>query len=155
MTIVNPETGEIFEIPEHWIPEADTLTDEELVHAFADGKVLEQGIRDGQGKLEMELMRRATERGATTIYGKGQNFVIETKNEYDRTKLHGLLELFNPEGRDKCFTPAHLATVEVADKWDMQQVQKYAKARGNDALAIVEQATFPGKASGKLVKTDE
>lgn len=129
-------------------------SDEELVTVKAGS---EQAVKDAvalDGKVDQELMRRATERGATTIYGKDMNYVIETKNEYDRTKLPPFLELLNPEGKDKCFTPAHLETVEVPDKWDMTQVKKYARARGKEALDIVEKATFPGKASGKLVKND-
>ena len=141
---INIETGEHFE----------AMTDEALVDYLNIQQVAGEMAQNHIGHINMELMRRAAERGATTIYGKGQNFVVTQPNEYDRTKLPPLLELLDPEAKGKCFIPAHQETVDVPDKWDMTQVKKYAKARGNEALDIVERATFAGRASGKLVTVD-
>lgn len=142
---VDTETGEIYGEP---------ATDEWLLEVLQGAQGNAKAAAEQVDRIIQELMRRAEERGATVIRGKGMNFVITTKNEYDRTKLPPVLELFDPEGKDKAFSPAHMEEVLIPEKWNMQQVNKYAKQAGNEALAIVEASMFPGKASGKLVKVD-
>ena len=141
-TLADPVTGEI----------VSTLTDEQFIGVLAAAQQEAKEATDRHGMLVLEGLQRAAAIGATTLYGKSMNFVVTQANEYDRTKLPPLLELLDPEAKGKCFIPAHPETVDVPDKWDMTQVKKYAKARGNEALDIVERATFPGRASGKLVE---
>ena len=145
---VDPATGEILDGQTF---EVKSPTDEERIDVLAKAKEQLKSLETFVGICEMELMRLGEDRGATVIRGKGQNYVITTKKEYDRSKLPPVLELFDPEGKAKCFAEAHMEEVLVSEKWDMQQVNKYAKQAGNEALEIVEAATFPGKATGKLV----
>ena len=147
-TLADPVTGEI--LVQGVFPKEDEL----MVAWMAEANEEAANATIWKGKCELELMRRAAERGATTIYGKGQNFVVTKEPIVDRTQLHPLLELLDPAAGKECFIPAHTATVDVPDKWDMVKVKKHARARGNEALTIVEAATYPGKATGKLVATE-
>jgi len=126
---VDPDTGEIFEshkvtwFPDEWLQ----YSDEAAIHAYSF-ELEQMKIRQAKvGRWEQELMRRVAESGATVIRGNDMNFVITTKNECDRSKLPPVLELFDPEGKAKSFTAAHMEEVLIPDKWDMQQVNKYAK----------------------------
>lgn len=131
--------------------EVPPLTDEQLVGIFAAAQQEAQEAQEQAGRLEQELMRRAAERGATTIYGKGMNFVITTANEYDRIRLPPLLELLTPEEKAECFIPSHPETVEVPDKYDITKWKKAARAHGGELQTGLDALTFPGKVSGKLV----
>ena len=138
--------GQTFEVP--------PPSDEQLLGIFAAAQQESVEAHERVGRLEQELMRRAAERGATTIYGKDMNYIITQKPDYARDRLHPLLELLDQNQRDECFTPEGYRETWQEAKWDMTKVKKHARARGKEALDIVEAATFPGKASGKLVKTE-
>ena len=129
------------------------LSDEALIEAVWWAKEKTATDLAHEGKLEMELMRRATERGATTIYGKDMKYEIKTPNEYDRSQLPALVEFLTPEQKLKCVVPAHMK--EVPESHDMQQWNKAARENGGDLADGIQSLTFPGKASGKLVKTEE
>lgn len=128
------------------------MTDEQVITEYF--LILDEAkiAQTKAGHWEQELMRRAEEHGATTIYGKGMNFVVTTKNEYDRIKLTPLMELFTIAESEDCFTPAHTETVWVEDKTNMTKVNKYVRSHGKEAQDILAAATFPGKSTGKLVK---
>lgn len=102
----------------------------------------------------MEILKRAIESGATTVYGKGVNYVVTQKPDYQRDRLTPLLELLQPKESQECFTPEGYYESWHEAKWDMTKVKKYARAHGKEALDIVEAATFPGKPSGKLVRVE-
>lgn len=146
---MNTRDGETLEV----VPLSE-FDDEHLLEMMARYKLESEIATRRLGTIEMEVQRRIRENGGTTLFGREQNYVMETKPEYDRTKLSPLLELFDQEGRAKSFIPAHTETVDVPDKWDLTQAKKYARARGKEALAIIENATFPGRATGKLVDTN-
>ncbi len=129
-------------------------TDEQLVGIFAAAQEEAREAQDLAGKLEQELMRRAAERRATTIFGTGINFVVTTANEYDRTQLPPLLEYLSPEEKAECFVPAHPETVQVPDKYDMTKWKKAGRAHGGELQAGLDALTFPGRATGNLVRTD-
>ena len=156
--IVNTVTGEIFE--SHIEPDggADVVlepaTDEWLIEVLSGAQLNAQDATRQVGHIEQELLRRAKERGATTIYGKDMKFVVTQKPDYARDRLHPLLELLDPDQRLECYTPEGFYETWHEAKWDMIKVKKHARARGKEALDIVAKATFPGPASGKLVTGD-
>jgi len=143
---VDERTGEILDY--------FVATDEQLIEAKAASEQAVKNALSVDGKVDQELLGRAAERGATTIYGKEHNFEIKTPNDYDRTKLPRLLELLTPDEKAKCFIPAHQETVDVPDKHDMTQWKKAARAHGGELQEGLDDATFPGRASGKLVQTE-
>ena len=143
---VDQETGEILETL------AD-FDDERMIKMLARyDEQLETAARR-KWTAEQELQRRAAERGATVIHGKGMDYKIETKKEYDRTQLHQMVEFLTPVQLDKCFTPGHYEQVWMETKHDMQQWNKAGRENGGELQEGLDALTFPGKASGKLVQT--
>ena len=149
---VDQATGEIMDGQTF---EVTAPTDEELVDELVLADKQAQNAVDYAGKIRLALIQRAEARGANTIFGKGMNFVVTAKNEYDRTKLPPLLEYLTPEEKKECFIPAHQETITVPDKYDMVKWNKAARAHGGELAAGLEAAKFPGKPTGKLVKTEE
>ena len=147
------ETGEILDPLDEM--RRLSIPDEQLVACLAAAKIEIEEKQELFGHLEQELHIRAAARGATTIYGKGMNYVVTTKLEYDRTRLQALGEFLTNEEFSKCYTPAHEETVQVPDKWDMTQWKAAARRHGGELQASLDALTFPGKASGKLVQTEE
>lgn len=166
---VNTETGEIYS---NVLPKSINRT--ELMHRAMSDEFLvqelewairqEETVKANRGKVEMELMRRAAESGATTIYGKGMQFIIETKNETDWSKMPPVLEFLTPEEKAEAFKPEHNIMVPavpeheklIPAKWAVKNtVSKLARRHGDEALVAIEAATFPGEKKGKLVRTEE
>ena len=146
----NIETGQIF----------IDMSDEAMIDYFAIQQEANKLAQSHLGHIEMELMRRAAERGASVIYGKAMNFVIETKNETDWSKMPPVLEFLTPEEKAEAFKPEHTITVlavpehkeTVLAQWAPKgTVMKLLRRHGDEAVAKADEATFPGKASGKLV----
>ncbi len=173
--MVNRETGEILETFEV------VLTDEQRVAVYAAAKIEAAEAVMYLGKLEIGLIELGAERGATIIYGAiahngkdccefvphsalpGMNFVIETKNETDWSKMPPVLEFFTPEEKLEAYKPEHTVMIPavpeheavVPAKWAVKgTISKLARRHGDEALAAIDAATFPGKASGKLVPVD-
>ena len=138
----NIETGEIFH----------RMSDEAMIDYFAIQQEANRLAQFHLGHIEMELMRRATESGATVIQGNGMKYEIKTPNEYDRSQLPALVEFLTPEQKTKCVVPAHMK--EIPESHDMQQWNKAARENGGDLADGIKGLTFPGKASGKLVQTE-
>ncbi|KKN75629.1 hypothetical protein LCGC14_0378670 [marine sediment metagenome] len=150
---IDTSTGEIL------APNSDHIdfTDEKLIDEIAYAERCVNAAHDVVGRLHMEAMRRAEERGANTIFGKDNNFVISQANDYERDKLFPLLELFDPENpshakaKTECYREAGFQEVWVDTKWDIVKVKKHAKTLGKEALDILENATSLGAKKGKLV----
>lgn len=158
---VNPETGEIHDLPTEW---ERKYSDEAAIHQYSFELEKLEVAKAKVGRWEQELMRRATESGATTIYGQGMNFVIETKNETDWSKMPPVLEFLTPEEKLEAFKPEHTITVPehiipeheetIPAKWAVKgTVMKLLRRHGDEAIAAADPATFPGKTTGKLIKT--
>lgn len=155
--------GETFEV----LPNVDTetgeiyySTDEYRLTCYTEALDALENAQDVVGRMEQSLMELAKEREATTIYGKGMQFVVTEGIDYQRDQLFPMLELFDPENlshrkmREECYREAGLYQVWQETKWDMTKVKKHAKALGKEALEILEKATVSGKRRGKLVKSD-
>ena len=132
--MVNQQTGEIL----------SDMDDAELVDYISYTDMNMRSARDAADRAKAEGIRRAVERGATTIYGDSVNFVVTTPNDYDRTQLVPLKEHFTPEEWNECFW------TETVEKSSMTKVKKHGRAHGKTCLDIIERATFPGKITGKL-----
>ncbi len=152
---VDTETGEIID-DLNW-------TDERLLGTYAAAQQEAAEKAGYAGRLEMEIQRRITENGGTTLYGQGVNYVIETENKTDWTKMAPVLEFLTPEEKAEAFKPEHTITVPsvpehdqlVPDKWAVKgTVMKLLRRHGDDAVAAADAATFPGQTSGKLVLMD-
>ena len=145
---INTTTGEVIDRP---YPEWKQYSDESAIHQYSFELERLEIAKAKVGRWEQELMGRAAERGATTLYGKGMKYEIKTPNEYDRSKLPALVEFLTPEQKDKCITPAYVKSTPVPETHDMAQWKKAARENGGELAKRLEAATFPGKASGKLV----
>lgn len=142
------------------------MTDEQLINIYAAAQQEAEEAQERVGRLEQELIRRASERNATIIYGNGMNFIIETKNETDWSKMAPVLEHLTPEEKLEAFKPEHTITVPerivpeheetIPAKWAVKgTVMKLLRRHGDEAVAAADSATFPGKTTGKLIKTEE
>ncbi len=130
-------------------PEA--FDDEVVVAMYAAAQQEAAEAQERAGRLEQELQRRATERGATVIHGDGMDYKIENKKEYDRTQLRPLVEFLTPIQKGKCIIPAHMK--EVPEAYDMTQWNKAGRENGAELQEGLDALTFAGKAVGKLVQT--
>ena len=148
---VDRETGEI------------PLTDEQLIDVIAASDRELEDTQKANGIWHMQAQERITENGGTTLYGRSMDYVMTTKNETDWSKMPPVLEFLTPEEKAEAFTPEHTITVPavpehdavVPDKWAVKgTITKLARRHGDEALAAIEDATFPGKVSGKLVRTE-
>ena len=138
------------EILENIIRTRQHAADELLIQWLVEAKEHQELAAELTGKLEQEIQQRIKETGGTTLFGKRHNYVMETKPEYDRPALAPLAELFSPDEWAEC----HYTEVKETEKWDMVKIKKHARARGKEALDIIEAATFPGKTTGKLEETN-
>ena len=155
MTTINKETGEITNL--------DDLDDEQFIGVLAAAEQETKESADQYGHLVMYGIQRAAARGATVLYGKGQNFVVKQDNETDWAKMPPVLEFLTPEEKKEAYKPEHTITVlavpehdeVVLGKWAPKgTVMKLLRRHGDQAVAKADEATFPGRAIGKLVQTD-
>lgn len=150
---VNPVTGAFIVVT--------GVEDEGLLEFLSNINNLMEQVQGIQGHVVQEAMRRADERGASVIYGKTHNFVIETKNETDWSKMAPVLEFLTPEEKKEAFKPEHTITVPavaehqelIAPKWAVKgTIMKLLRRHGDEAVAKADEATFPGASKGKLVE---
>jgi hypothetical protein len=117
------------------------LEDATLIDAWrANVKATEEQARE-RHIMEAELMRRMQERGATEIVTEEATCVIDFGVEVDYNKLKPLLELESEERLKDCYFPAHKATVEVPEKWNMTKTKALGKVGGETARHIGEAQT--------------
>lgn len=132
---------------------AQAADDTEFLELLAAAKATMDEAIAHHGHLDQMALQRAATAGATVLYGRdGLTYEVKTTLEYDKTKAGPVLEHFTPEEKAKCFTPAHEETILVPDKHDMTQIKAAARRHGNEALGALEAMTFPGRATGKLVR---
>ena len=94
-------------------------------------------------------------RSATSI--PSESFICEltSRTQYDQLGFTPLKEIFNDTDLPKCFTPAHIDSVDVPDKWSTQQVIALAKRYGDQALRVVERAKSLGSPRLKFERRED
>ena len=122
----------------------EDLSDDGLLDAYADAKRVLREAAELRDRLEMELQRRAAERGAAAIMGQRWTCELKRNVSYDQTAFTPLKEILGPADLEACFTPAHEAITAVPDHWDTVRVKALARRYGAEALGIVERAQMPG-----------
>ena len=125
----------------------EELTDQSLLHAYADELDSIKMSQAESGRIQQELIRRMAERQATSI--PSEKFICELKqvNSYDQASLTPLLEIFNKPELSSCYQPAYEEMVTVPAKWRIQQVIAAARRRGIEAQEVVDRARIPGAPS--------
>ena len=102
--------------------------------------------------LKHEIIRRTGLRKATAIPSTIYICEVKTGRTYDQASFTPLKELLLEADLKQCYTPAYEETVQVKEKWYVQQVKKVANQYGNEALKIVEQAARPTSPTVKFAK---
>lgn len=125
-------------------PNIMSTTDDTLLDQYQEALTWQRHFQVQAGHIEMELVRRMTERNATAIPSETFIAELEVKNTYDQASLTPLLEIFNAIELEKCYEPAYAKQVEVPARWKTQQVIAAAKRRGAEALAVVDRAKIAG-----------
>jgi len=122
----------------------EDLTIEEVVTEYARIKGQIDGLRDLQNLLEHQIVQAMEADGATILDHPDFNVELSESREWDRSKLSPLAELIPPDVLAKSFTPAHQATIDVPDRWDMRQVLALRR-RGTRVQEIIDGAQIPGR----------
>ena len=124
--------------------EADTsareMSDTQLGDAWLAQDAALEIVRGYRAAIEAEIGRRMQERQATEIPHPTVLMTMRRETFFDRDALAPLRELVPPDALGKGYTPAHAETVQVAEKWNMQQVKVWAKY-GGEIAAIIERAS--------------
>ena len=143
----------------------NTVLDEAMITALAEGQALEAKIHEQNGRIEMQLQQRGEATGASVIYGKDFKYVISTKHETDWANMPPVLEYLTPDEKTEAYKPEHTISVPTVPEYVVPEVpehdevvpakwavvgtiKKLAGRHGAEALAAVSQ--FPAKVSGKL-----
>ena len=122
-------------------------TDQTLLSAYAAHL---NNIRLSQaesGHIQQELIRRMSERQATSI--PSESFICEltVKDTYDQVSFGPLKEILKEVDLATCYTPAHEETVQVPDRWQTVRVKALARRYGAEAQEVVDRARIPGAPS--------
>ena len=119
------------------------VSDDELLASYV---VLESGITDLVGRrdrIQQELERRMTERGATELPHPTIECVLKYPTPtVDTNKLMALNELLAPMTIEEGFTPEHTEARLVPAKFDMTVVNTWKKY-GKEVADIIEGAKLP------------
>lgn len=128
------------------------LTDMGLLHSLKYAKARLEGYQEQISHIEMEIMRRMENRGATSIPNVNANgekvYICERKDTYGYSpdKFIPLKEILNTPELAECYTEEHWEYSEpffVEGKWvTTNTIKAVAKRHGAEALAIVEGAKY-------------
>ena len=126
----------------HW-----EWTDEELLSEYAKYLQAVVNLQASSGRIQQELIRRMTERQATSI--PSESFICEltSRDTYDQVSFGPLKEILKEVDLATCYTPAHEETVQVADHWQTVRVKALARRYGAEAQEVVDRARIPGAPS--------
>lgn len=122
-------------------------TDEELLSEYAKYLQAVVNLQASSGRIQQELIRRMTERQATSI--PSESFICEltSRDTYDQVSFGPLKEILKEVDLATCYTPAHEETVQVADHWQTVRVKALARRYGAEAQEVVDRARIPGAPS--------
>lgn len=123
------------------------LTDEQLLFGYAETKAEIAILTRRLGAYEQEIFGRLEERKAQAIPSVAYICEVKVANSYSQPMFTPFKELLNSLDLATCFTPAHQETVDKPDAWNTVKLLALAKRYGAEALAIVERARMPGKAT--------
>ena len=122
-------------------------TDEMLLSEYAEYLQAVVDLQAASGHIQQELIRRMSERQATSI--PSEKFICEltVKDTYDQVSFGPLKEILNEADLATCYTPAHEETVQVADRWQTVRIKALARRYGAEAQEVVDRARIPGAPS--------
>ena len=130
-----------FEIAER----IQSLADSELIESLVEAKSTLKTAQDTVGYIEMLIIQRMEERGASRMRGAFHDVegTAPTK-DWDNSVLAQLREFYSPEDLSGIYTPAHEKTVTVKEKWDMNKGRRLRKD-GDEIVQIIEKARILGR----------
>ena len=115
-------------------------SDHELLAVYTAVQDTLRDMRDQAGRIEMELLTRMRERGATSIPDSAFMCELVEDVKYDQSAFTPLKEAFIPSDLETVFTPAHEETKVVPESWNTVKVKAMARKYGAVALEVVEKA---------------
>lgn len=125
-----------------------TTPDDLLLALYADAKANLEELRKRLGHLEQEVLHRMEERGATAI--PSEAWVCESPIRYDYPvgSFTELKEVFNATELAECYWPAKRELVpehyeDHPEAWATGAVLRLAKARGPEAMSVIERNRLP------------
>ena len=122
--------------------------DDILLALYADTKANVEEMLKRKGHLEMELIRRMEERGATAIPSEEWVCEAPVRYEYLPGCFTPLKEVFNASELEQCYWPAKRELVpehweDHPEAWSTAKVLSLAKKRGAEALSVIERNRLP------------
>ena len=135
----------------------DRIPDDNLLYLYADALNALEEAKGRAGHIEMELLHRMEERGATSI--PDDTFICEAplRYEYPLGCFAPLKEIFNATELDACYWPAKRELVPEhyenhPEAWNTPKTLSLARKRGTEAMAVVERNRLPGARRIKFTK---
>jgi hypothetical protein len=133
------------------------MDDESLVAACANLLDSERALREKRTELEYELQARLLQRRATQTVPNADGKYAELMfgpDEYLHDRLMALGEVVPPQFFNRGYVPAHETTVPA--KFNMVQVNMWARMFGDPVIEIMDTARLPGSKRGKIrIKTSQ
>ena len=124
------------------------MPDVQLLGLYADALTALEECKVWAGHIEMELLHRMEERGATSI--PDDTFICEAplRYEYPLGCFTPLKEIFNATELDECYWPAKQVLIPEhweyhPELWNTPKTLSLAKKRGTEAMAVVERNRLP------------
>jgi hypothetical protein len=116
------------------------MSDLQLLAAYHRALEARLQAQETVGKLEMEIMCRIDERGATGIPNDQFSCELVTTNSYDPQVLVRLKEILSDSDLRTCWESEHQEIVTVPESWDLRKVLPLARRYGARAVAVVDDA---------------
>ena len=116
------------------------MSDLQLLAAYHRALEARLQAQESVGKLEMEIMCRIDERGATGIPNDQFSCELVATNSYDPQVLVRLKEIFSAGDLRTCWESEHQEIVTVPEAWDLRKVLPLARRYGARAVAVVNDA---------------
>lgn len=131
-----------------------SLSDENLLAQIAEFRSAMEAYQRYVQHLENEALARMERNGATSIPSEQFICEVQRRDTYDQAGFSPLKEILNEKDLASCWTAEHQVLQVMPESWVTVKVKALAARYGAPALAIVERAKVPGRATLKFAKRE-